>query len=142
MCTQGIADQGFDEPLHSRRLSVGYDGQRLNQFSTGRRNSTWDPLIHHSPLVTVVESSDLAKGIKGTTIGKKISGNRPTTLSIENTQSKLPRICVNNHGRWHQDNTRIKFSRSTKRRHASVSKIEPLDCFKVVSLNHKSSNCI
>lgn len=142
MYTQSIADQGFDEPLHSRRLSVGYDGQRLNQFSTGRRNSTWVPLMHHSPLVTVVESSDLAKGIKGTTIGKKINGDRPATLSIGNTQSKLPRLCVNNRGKWHQDNTRIKFSRSTKRQHDSVSKIETLDCFKVVSLNRKSSNCI
>jgi len=129
---------------HDGQSPTNSDGGR--KLSQQRRNSMWDPLIHHSPLLAVKESSYLTEGITGITIGKRrINNNRPATSSIENTKSTtkstLPRLYVKDHGKrkYHRDNMKIEIiiKNGLLRGRTSDSKISPLECFKITSLNSK-----
>lgn len=101
----------FNESLHSKQLSINSEVQGSN---TGRRNSTWDTRIHHTPLITMEELSDLNEDTKGIIIiGKQINDDRPASLPIHNTQNttrnRFPRLHVNNCTRrkWSQNNAKI-----------------------------------
>ena len=87
------------------------------------------------------ESSDLAKGITGTTIGKKTIGNREIPAK-NTTKDKLPKLHVQGYsGRKYQpDNVKIKITIKNRliRRRDNGNKGEPLECFKVTSLNSKN----
>ena len=144
-CLQNVASQGFSESFYNGRPSISSIGQRSNQFSTGRRNSTWDPLIHHSPLKTVEDSLDLTKGIKGITIGKQLNDDDTPVAPLicgtqSTTKSRLPRLCVNDHGR-RKDHQIMKMKTTINNEQmkgkSSGNKREPLDCFIITSLNYK-----
>lgn len=132
--------QDFNEPLWSGQLSSNSNPQSINRRSTHRRNSMWDPLIYHSPFATVTDtSSDLVKGITGTTIGKKV--NKDTKLTPKATTKGLPTVQVKGSGRrkYQPDNVKIKITIKNRlmRGYENSSKREPLECFKVTSLSNK-----
>ena len=97
------------------------------------------PLIYHSPLATVIESSDLVKGITGITIGKKTNNN--TNLTSRAATKQLHKLNVKGCGRrkYQPDNVKIKITIKNRlmREYGNGSKGEPLECFKVTSLNNK-----
>ena len=87
----------FNESLHSKQLSINSEVQGS---STGRRNSTWETWIHHTPLITMEELSDLNEDTKGIIIiGKQINDDRPASLPIHNaqntTRNRFPTLHVN-----------------------------------------------
>ena len=140
-------NQDFNDPLSSRQLSVTSDGHNINTINTHQCSSTWDPLIHHSPLAIMKESSDLTKGITGTTIGKRINDDRQMTSLLGNTQSKtkerLPKTHVKKDGqRKCPDNMKIKITIKNRliRGYGSGSKGEPLECFKITSFNNSKNH--
>ena len=141
---QNSTGQSCNEQLHSGQPSDSSDGRNSSRFNTSRRNSALDPLLYHSPLVTAVESSTLAEGIKGVTVCKQTNDDRPMTTSIGNTQStsrsRFTRLHTINRERrkYHQDNMRVKFNRSIKKQ-GSDTKADPLECFKITSLSHKNN---
>ena len=132
---------------HCEQPSVSSDGLRSYRFDISRRNSILDPLVYHSPLTTMAESSNLTKGIKGVTICKQVNDDRSMTTSKGITQNKsknrLPRLHINDHRRWkyHQDNMRIKITinNGSNKKHGSGRRVDPLDCFKISSLSRKSN---
>ena len=103
----------FNESLHSKQLPAELitNGQGS---SIGQRNSTWDRPVHHSPFISVEESSELTEGIKGIATGKQRHNDYTSvTLPISNTQNttknRLPKLCVNdNRKRWSQGYTKLK----------------------------------
>ena len=138
--------QNFNEPRWSGQLASNSNGQNTNRVSTHRRSSMWDPLIYHSPLATMNQSADLAKGITGTTIGKRTTIGRGSIdyrvmPSKNTTNDKLPKLQVKGFGRrkYQPDNVKIKITIKNRliRGHDNGSKGEPLQCFKVTSLNSK-----
>lgn len=133
--------QDFNEPLWSGQLHSNSDVQNANRLNTRRRSSMWNPLIYHSPLATMKESSDLAKGITGTTIGRRIDDDKQLT-SKNATKDKLPKLHVKGCGRrkYQPDNVQIKITIKNRlvRGYDTSNKGEPLECFKVTSLNNKS----
>ena len=145
-CLQNVTCQGYNQPFHNTLPAVSSDVQRSNLFSRGRRNSTWDPLIHHSPLITAEESLDLTTGIKGMGIEKRT--DNPVASLIGGTQDtnkpKLPRLYSNNHGsRKSHHNMKIRTminNEQMKGKNKSINKSGPLDCFTVISLNPKRTN--
>lgn len=136
----------FNESLHSKQLSVNSDGQGS---TTSRRSSTWDSLMHHSSSITAEESTNLDEGIKGVTIGKKIiKDDRLVALPISNAQNttinRLPRLRVNDlNRRWDQGNGKIEITINNNLRviggRSSHIKANPLNCFKITSLNRKEN---
>ena len=138
---KNFTGQSCNEPLHSDQPSTSSDGQRSSRFNTSRRNSLLDPLLYHSPLITAVESSTLAKGIKGVPVCKQVNDDRSMTPSKGNTQSKnrsrFARLHINDHERRKslQDNMRAKF-----KKHGGNTRADPLECFKITSLSRKSNN--
>lgn len=101
----------------------------------------WDPLIYHSPLATMRESSDLSKGITGITIGKRTDDRQSTSKNI--IKDRLPKLHVSGYRRrkYQQDNVKIKITIKNRliRGYDNGSKGEPLECFKVTSLNRKNN---
>lgn len=132
--------QDFNESLWSGQLSRNSDGQNINGVNIRQHSSMWDPLIYHSPLATMKESSDLAKGITGTTIGKRTIDDRemPAKTTIND---RLPKLHVKGYSRrkYQPDNVKIKITIKNRliRGRDNGSKGEPLECFKVTPLSNK-----
>ena len=134
--------QDFNEPLWSGQLSSNSDPQNINRRSTHQRNSMWDPLVYHSPFATATDtSSDLVKGITGTTIGRKLHND--SNLTSKTTTKELPTVHVKGCGRrkYHPDNAKIKITIKNRlmRGYENNNKREPLECFKITSLSNKSN---
>ena len=126
--------QDFNELLWSGPTTS--DSQNTNRLiKTNQHNSMWGPLVYHSPLTMTEESSDLAKGITGTTIGKK-RNDQGIAKDI------LPTLHLKGHGRRkiQPDNVKIKITIKNRliRGHCTGSKGQPMEYFKVTPLNNKS----
>ena len=131
--------QGLNEPIWNGKLRTDFDGQNIKRHTTHRR---WDPLIYHSPLAATENSSDLSKGITGTTIGKRINDNRALTAK-NRVKDRLPTLQLQGHSRrkYQSDNVKIKITiknRLMRRYDDNGSKGAPIECFKVTSLKSKN----
>lgn len=140
--------QDCNKPLWSKELSTNSDSQNKNHLNIHPHSSMWDPLICHPPLTAIKESTDLSKGITGTTIGKKVNRERQYASVMENiqntTRDTIPELIKGNGRRNNQsDNVKIKITIKNRliRGHGNGSnKGEPLECFKVTSLKGKKHN--
>lgn len=86
------------------------------------------------------DSSDLARGITGTTIGKRSNDDMQLT-SKNTTEDKLPKLHVKSYGKrnYRPDNVKIQITIKNKlvRGFDNGRNAEPLECFKVTPLNSK-----
>ena len=103
--------------------------------------------MHHSPLETIVQSSNLANGIQGVTICKQKSYDCPVVASKCNGQNinysrlpSLPRL-HSDHGRGKSQpdslTLKVMMNKKSVEKHNNGRRGDPLNCLKITSLNHK-----
>ena len=105
--------------------------------------------MHHSPLETIVQSSNLANGIQGVTICKQKSYDCSAVTSKCNGQNinnnqlpPLPRLHNDHRRRKSQPDSitlKIKMNKRSVEKHDNSRRGDPLNCLKITSLGYKSS---